>query len=123
LEISYQWNHSLAAAAGDPFLTSVDSLGFRRHSSSDSGRSDPTGTSTILSLHWFPALRKHIESQRVTVGVLIAFPHCYWRQHVPDAVIVKDVTLTAFAHRKAIHFVSVIVSYDDFATASAAAAQ
>jgi hypothetical protein len=42
---------------------------------------------------------------------------------VPDAVIVKDVTLTAFAHREAIHFVFVIVGYDDFATANAAAVQ
>src|ERR1700741_3306120 len=80
-------------------------------------------TSTILSLHWFPALRQHVECQRVTVGILIAFPHCYWRQHVPDTVIIEDVTLTAFAHRKALHLVFVIVRYDDFATASAAAAQ
>ena len=75
------------------------------------------------SLHWFAALRKHIESQRVTVGIFIAFPHRYWRQHMPDAVIVEDVTLTAVAHREAIHFVFAIVGYDDFATASAAAAQ
>jgi hypothetical protein len=75
------------------------------------------------SLCWFPALWQHIESQRVTVGILIAFPHCYWRQHVPDTVIIEDVTLAAFAHREAIHLVFVIVRYDDFATASAAAAQ
>jgi hypothetical protein len=42
------------------------------------------------------------------------------RQHVPDTVIVEDVALTAFAHRKAIHFVFVVVGYDDFATLSAA---
>jgi hypothetical protein len=75
------------------------------------------------SLHWFPALWQHIECQSVTVGVLIAFRHCHWRQHVPDTVIIEDVTLTAFAHREAIHFVFVIVGYDDFATLSAAAAQ
>src|SRR5438105_15623172 len=74
------------------------------------------------SLHWFPALWQHIECQRVTVGVLIAFQYCHWRQHMPDTVIVEDVTLTAFAHREAIHFVLAIVGYDDFATLSAAAA-
>jgi hypothetical protein len=75
------------------------------------------------SLHWFPTLWQHIECQRVTVGVLIAFQYCHWRQHVPDAVIIEDVTLTAFAHSEAIHFVFIIVSDDDFAAASAAAAQ
>jgi hypothetical protein len=42
---------------------------------------------------------------------------------MPDAIIVEDVTLTRFAHREAIHFLFVIVGYDDFATLSAAAAQ
>jgi hypothetical protein len=41
---------------------------------------------------------------------------------VPDAIIVEDVTLTRFAHRETIHFLLVIVGYDDFATLSAAAA-
>jgi hypothetical protein len=75
------------------------------------------------SLHWFPTLWQHIECQRVTVGVLIAFQHCHWRQHVPDAIVIEDITLTAFAHREAIHFVFVIVGDDDFATANAAAVQ
>ena len=73
-------------------------------------------------LHGFPALWQHIECQRVTVGVLIAFQYGQWRQHMPDAIIVEDVTLTRFAHREAIHFLLVIVGYDDFATLSAAAA-
>jgi hypothetical protein len=42
---------------------------------------------------------------------------------MPDTVIVKDVAFTAFAHREAIHFVFVVVGYDDFATANAAAVQ
>jgi hypothetical protein len=74
------------------------------------------------SLHGFPALWQHIECQRVTVGVLIAFQYGHWRQHMPDAIIVEDVTLTRFAHREAIHFLLVIVGHDDFATLSAAAA-
>ena len=65
------------------------------------------------SVRRFPALRQHIECQRVTVGVLIAFQYCHWSQHVPDAIIVEDVTLTRFAHREAIHFVLLIVGYDD----------
>jgi hypothetical protein len=76
----------------------------------------------LRSLHGFPALWQHIESQRVTVGVLIAFQYGHWRQHMPDAIIVEDVTLTRFTHREAIHFPLVIVGYDDFATLSAAAA-
>jgi hypothetical protein len=40
---------------------------------------------------------------------------------MPNAIIVEDVTLTQFAHREAIHFVFLIVGYDDFATVSAAA--
>src|ERR1700747_2062297 len=75
------------------------------------------------SLYWFPALWQHIERQRVTVGILITFQDCDRRQHVPDTVIVEDVTLTAFAHCEAIHFVFVIIGYDDFATTSAAAGQ
>jgi hypothetical protein len=42
---------------------------------------------------------------------------------MPDAVIVEDVTLARLAHGEAIHFVFVVVGYDDFATVSAAAAQ
>jgi hypothetical protein len=34
---------------------------------------------------------------------LIAFQYGNWRQHMPDAIIVEDVTLTRFAHREAIH--------------------
>ena len=71
----------------------------------------------------FPALGQHIECQGVTVGILIAVQHCHWSQHMPDAVIVEDVTLTRFAHREAIYFVFVIVGYDDFAPLSTAAAQ
>jgi hypothetical protein len=40
---------------------------------------------------------------------------------MPDAVIVEYVTLSRFAHREAIHFVLLIVSYDHFAPVSAAA--
>jgi len=75
----------------------------------------------LRSLHGFPALWQHIECQRVTVGVLIAFQDGHWRQHMPDAIIVEDVTLTRFAHCEAIHFLLVIVGYDDFATLSATA--
>jgi|SRR5579863_2936525 hypothetical protein len=74
------------------------------------------------SLYGFPTLWQHIECQRVTVGVLIAFQYGNWRQHMPDAIIVEDVTLTRFAHREAIHFLLVIVGYDDFAALSAAPA-
>ena len=42
---------------------------------------------------------------------------------MPDAVIVEDVALARFAHREAIHFVFVIVGYDDFAALSTAAGQ
>jgi hypothetical protein len=35
---------------------------------------------------------------------------------MPDAIIVEDVTLTRFAHREAVHFLLVMVGYDDFAT-------
>ena len=33
----------------------------------------------LRSLHGFPALWQHIECQRVTVGVLIAFQYGHWR--------------------------------------------
>src|SRR5579864_1641428 len=75
------------------------------------------------SLHGLPALWQHIECQRVTVGVLIAFQYRHWRQHMPDAIIVEDVTLTRFAHREAIHFMFLIVGYDDFAAVNATAGQ
>ncbi len=42
---------------------------------------------------------------------------------MPDAIIVEDIALTRFPHRKAVHFLFVIVGDDDFATKSAAAAQ
>src|ERR1017187_5246230 len=77
----------------------------------------------LRSLHGFPALWQHIECQRVTVGILIAFQYCHWRQHMPDTVIIEDVTFTAFAHGEAIYFILVIVGYDDFATLSPAATQ
>jgi len=67
----------------------------------------------LRSLHGFPALWQHIECQRVTVGVLIAFQYGHWRQHMPDAIIIEDVTLARFAHREAIHFLLVIVGYED----------
>src|ERR1700722_4171294 len=73
------------------------------------------------SLHGLPALRQHIERQRVTVGELIAIEYCHRRQHMPDAVIVENVTLTHLAHREAIDFVFVIVSDNHFTTLSAAA--
>ena len=76
----------------------------------------------LRSLHRFPALWQHIECQRVTVGVLIAFQDGHWSQHMPDAIIIEDVALTRFAHREAVHFLLVIVGYDDFAALSAAAA-
>ena len=41
---------------------------------------------------------------------------------MPDTIIVEDVTLTRFAQREAIHFLLVIVGYDDFSALSAAAA-
>jgi hypothetical protein len=42
---------------------------------------------------------------------------------MPDAIVVEDVTLTRFAHREAVHFLFVVVGYDDLATVSPAAAQ
>ena len=36
----------------------------------------------LRSLHGFPALWQHIECQRLTVGVLIAFQYGHWRQHM-----------------------------------------
>jgi hypothetical protein len=75
------------------------------------------------SFRGFPAFWQHIECQRVTVGELIAFHYSERRQHMPDAIIVEDVTLAGFAHDEAIHFVFVIVGDDDFATVSAAAAE
>ena len=33
----------------------------------------------LRSLHGFPVLWQHIECQRVTVGVLIAFQYGHWR--------------------------------------------
>ena len=59
----------------------------------------------------------------MTVGVLIAFQYCHRRQHMPDAIIVEDVTLACFAHGEAIYFVFVIVGYDDFPVLRTAAAQ
>src|SRR5580698_10457909 len=76
----------------------------------------------LRSLHGFPVFWQHIECQRVTVGVLIAFQYGHRRQHMPDAIIVEDVTLTRFAHREAIHFLLIIISNDDFAALSPAAA-
>jgi hypothetical protein len=35
---------------------------------------------------------------------------------MPDAIIVEDVTLTRFAHREPIHFMLIIVGYNDLAT-------
>src|SRR5580700_2181767 len=81
------------------------------------------GRAGAKSFRGFPALRQHIECQRVTVGILIAFQYRQRRQHMPDAIIVEDVTLAGFAHGEAIYFVFVVVGDDDFATVSPAATQ
>src|SRR5580698_8064032 len=66
----------------------------------------------LQSLRRFPTLGQHVECQRVTVGVLIAFQHPHRRQHVPDAVIIEDIRFTRLAHREAIQFPFVIVGDD-----------
>jgi hypothetical protein len=54
---------------------------------------------------------------------LVAFQYFHWRQHVPDPIIVEDVTLTRLAQGEAFQFVFVIVGYDHFATVNATAGQ
>jgi hypothetical protein len=86
----------------------------------------PSSASTTMragSFRGFPSLGQHIESQCVAVCVLIAFQYCHGRQHMPDAIVVEDVTLTRFAHREAIDLVFIIVGYDDFPALRAAAGQ
>jgi len=68
-----------------------------------------------------PALGQHIECSGVAVGELIAFHYHHWRQHMPDAVIIEDVTLATFAHGEAVQFAFVIIGDRHFAAFSSAA--
>jgi phosphoribosyl 1,2-cyclic phosphodiesterase len=76
-----------------------------------------------MLLPGLPTLRQHVERQRVTIGILISFPHRNRRQHMPDTIIVENVALTGFTHDEAIYLMFVIVGDDDFSATHTAAGQ
>jgi hypothetical protein len=62
-----------------------------------------------------PTVWQYVERDRIAVRELIGF-HCLNRsKHVPDPVIVEDITLARLTHVKATQFALVIVGYNYFA--------
>src|ERR1700688_1037459 len=89
------------------------------HVSNEPGRSK-----LLVELaHRLPTVWQQVEGDRVAICELIAF-QCHNRsQHVPNAVIVEDVTLTRLTHGKATHLALVIVGYHYFASLRSASRQ
>src|SRR5579864_7945893 len=108
-------------APPSPEPTMLDSLNKKRKSVAV-GRLLPL-TETATSPRRLPTLGQHVKSQRVAIGKLIPFHDSHRRQHMPDAIVIEDIALSAFVHGEAIEFVFVIVSDDHFATTSSTAAQ